>query len=240
MIGFIRSFIRGCPWTASMCPACSAISLSVHARLNGFPSPPCPSPMAAQQRKVWPSHDSLHQLPLQRGRPPAVPRQQWPPAALALGRAAAGLRLGADLRCVPSGLGSHALPPPLLQVRSSWPCPGSCLCAVSQGAMLGPSTPASPNICFPTSLVLSAVPPTAAPQELGLGSSQTLSSAFRVMVSSCCLELWFGERQRTRATQRAVAAGCPRSPTQRPSMLRIGHGFLEGGTLSFIMGSHPF
>ncbi|XP_032312575.1 TBC1 domain family member 16 isoform X3 [Camelus ferus] len=63
-------------------------------------------------------------LSLQHGCPPAVPGRQRPPAAPALGRAAAGVRPGADLWRVPSGPGADAFPPSLLQSflpRLQWP-----------------------------------------------------------------------------------------------------------------------
>lgn len=131
-------------------------------------------------------------------------------------------------------------------MRPSWPCPGSCLCAgrVPRGAVLGSRSLTFPTVCFPASLLPSRqCPMVAAPRKPGLGSSQTLSSAFSVMVAAVACSSGLGEDDKPglhRQQWLQAAPGHPiRGPTA-PCMLRTGYGFLEGGTISFMMGDHPF
>ena len=90
-------------------------------------------------------------------------------------------------RCAPSAsFSGEALLAMSRKLPVRLPCP--------RGAMLGSRSLTFPTICFPSSLVPCRQCPTmAAPQELGLGSSQTLSSAFSVMVAAVACALVWGK-----------------------------------------------
>ena len=142
------------------------------------------------------------------------------------------------VRCAPSASSSgEAL------LAMSWKLPVRWLCSQG-GAMLGSRSLTFPTVCFPASLVPSRqCPMVAAPREPGLGSSQTLSSAFSVMVAAVACSSGLGKDDKPglhRQQWLQAAPGHPiRDPTA-PCMLRTGYGFLEGGTISFMMGDHPF
>lgn len=90
-------------------------------------------------------------------------------------------------RCAPCASSSgEALLAMFWKLPVCLPCP--------RGGVLGSRTLTFPTVCFPASPVPWRQCPTmAAPQEPGLGSSQTLSSAFSVMVAAVACALVWGK-----------------------------------------------
>lgn len=187
---------------------------------------PALSPWPHGQGTVWPSHHLPHQLPLQRRRPPALPRRHQPPADPTLGRATEGLCPGADLRRLPRGPGADAFPPPLLQVRAS---PGRfpeggwwCRCAGGRG-FVSRATAGCPKCLLPdiTKLGGSGTPPRWLPP--GSGSGQLPDS-------SVCPQGDGGLLWLETLAWRDSQTGAAQRPPERPVCAGWSPGFPEGGS----------